>query len=306
MLAAAPASDARAPETWQERRVLNFAHQGGEIEAPSDTLYALKTAKKKGADVVEIDIHATADGEIVALHDTTVDRTTNGTGRVDAMTLAEIQQLDAAHWFIEGCGTCLGKPAKDYTWRGVALGTRKPPRGYAASDFRIPTLREVLAAFPHDLVNIEIKRTAPDTTPYEDKVAAILAEFGRTDDVIVVSFSDLAIEKFKVHSPNTPTALALGEAGVFKLSSLAVLPGLPNPRYVALQVPIEYEGIPVVDADFVTDAHANGLAVHVWTVDDEPTMRSLIEMGVDGIMTNRPTLLEKVLKDLKLRWTPRK
>src|SRR5687767_9195309 len=97
---AAPVQARVADNPWLERRVLNIAHQGGEIEAPSNTLFALKTAKEKGADVLEIDVHATADRELVVLHDDTVDRTTNGTGRVDGMTLEQIKQLDAAHWFV--------------------------------------------------------------------------------------------------------------------------------------------------------------------------------------------------------------
>jgi len=290
------------PESWLDRRVLHFAHQGGEVEAPSDTLYALKTAKRKGADVVEIDVHATADGQIVALHDTTVDRTTEGTGRVDAMTLPEVQRLDAAYEFIPGCGTCADRPARDYRWRGVAAGKVRPPAGYRASDFRIPTLREVLAAFPDDLINIEIKRTAPETSPYEQQIADLLREFGRANDVIVVSFSDVAIERFKTLAPKIPTALALGEGAAFKISSMGPLPGVGQSRYVALQVPVSFGGVEVVTKEFVDDAHAQKLAVHVWTINDEKTMRWLIDIGVDGIMTDVPTLLERVLAEKKVRW----
>jgi glycerophosphoryl diester phosphodiesterase len=299
------------PGHWLERRVLNFAHQGGEFEAPSDTLYALTTAADKGADVLEVDVHATSDGEIVAIHDTTVDRTTDGSGRIDAMTLEEVQALDAAYWFVPGIGTCnpdfgCERAEEDYVLRGVATGDRPAPDGFAPEDFRIPTLREILATFPDRLVNIEIKRTAPDTVPYEQTVAELLDEFGRTDDVIVVSFSDLAIETFKLHAPDVDTALALAEAGAFTLSSEGPLPGTPHPRYVALQVPIEFDGVPVVDEDFVRDAHANGLAVHVWTVNDAATMQWLIDIGVDGIMTDRPTLLEGVLGRNHVKWNPRR
>ncbi len=150
-LATAPGPGAQdlAANPWMERRVLNIAHQGGEIEAPSNTLYALKTAKAKGADVLEIDVHATADRQLVVLHDDTVNRTTNGTGRVDAMTLAQIQKLDAAHWFVPGCGTCRDKPASAYALRGYATGERKltgPMKAYSPRDFTIPPLREVLQA----------------------------------------------------------------------------------------------------------------------------------------------------------------
>src|SRR5918999_3789878 len=151
---------------WLERRVLNMAHQGGEIEAPSNTLFAFKTAKEKGADVLELDVHATADRELVVIHDATVDRTTNGTGRIDSMTLEQVKALDAAYWFVPDCGTCHGRPNDAYAYRGFATGARPMTRQLAEfgpGDFKIPTLREVLEAFPRDFINIEIKATAPET-----------------------------------------------------------------------------------------------------------------------------------------------
>ena len=294
---AAPASQS-ARNPWLERRVLNIAHQGGEIEAPSNTMYALKTAQAKGAEVLEIDVHATKDRELVVIHDETVNRTTNGKGRVDALTLAQIQQLDAAHSFVEGCGTCHGKPDGEYGLRGYATGERKLNgrlKDFAPSDFTVPTLREVLETFPDELINIEIKSTAPRTSPYEELLADLLAEFGRTDDTIVVSFLDHAMEAFKVHAPDVHTATATAQAAAFWASSQGPLPGSPNPRYQALQVPIQLNGVTVVTKDFVDDAHANGLAVHVWTINDVEQMKALIEMGVDGIMTDRPAVLEELL-----------
>ena len=293
---------AQIPEEnpWLERRILNISHQGGEIEAPSNTLYALKTSVAKGADVLEIDVHATSDRELVVIHDATVDRTTNGSGAVDEMTLEEIQKLDAAHWFVPDCGTCHGKTTEEYTLRGYATGDRELPKkwrkkGFTAHDFTVPSLREVLEMFPNELINIEIKATAPDTTPYEKELADLLAEFGRTDDTIVVSFLDHAVEAFKAHAPEVHTATGTGQTGLFWATTQQALPGAPNPRYQALQVPMEFNGLTVMSEDFVADAHASGLAVHVWTINDRATMEQLIEWGVDGIMTDRPTLLEQVL-----------
>lgn len=290
---AAPAGAGANP--WLDGPVLNIAHQGGEIEAPSNTMFAFKTAVAKGSDVLELDVHATADGEIVVLHDATVNRTTNGSGRVDAMTLAQIQQLDAAHWFVPGVGTTHTRPADQYVLRGMATGLVAPPPGFSAADFTIPTLRDVLITFPDVPINIEIKASAPDTMPYEHLLADLLAEFGRVDDVIVVSFLDNAIELFKAWAPEVHTATATGETALFWAAARG--PGAPNPRYVAMQVPITFNGIPVIDdsGDFVAKAHANGLAVHVWTINDAATMCRLIAMGVDGIMTDRPTLLEDLL-----------
>jgi glycerophosphoryl diester phosphodiesterase len=286
---------------WTERRILNIAHQGGEIEAPSNTMFAFKTSLQKGVDVLELDVHATSDRELVVIHDATVDRTTNGTGRVDSMTLEQIKELDAAHWFVPDCGTCAGEDASAYTYRGIATGEKRMPkklrkkRMFTASDFKIPTLEEVLQTFPNELINIEIKATAPETEPYEEELAALLAEYNRGSDTIVVSFLDHALERFKFFNPDVHTATGTGQTAAFRLSSEGELPGAPNPRYMALQVPITFEGVPVISQDFVDDAHANDFAVHVWTINDRATMEQLIEFGVDGIMTDRPKLLQTIL-----------
>lgn len=285
---------------WPDRRVLNIAHQGGEIEAPSNTLFALKTAEQKGADVLEFDVHATADGELVAIHDDTVDRTTNGTGRVDELTLEQVQALDAAHWFVPDCGTCHDEPEDAYAYRGFATGERPIPPDlgeFEPSDFGIPTVRDILETFPDTLLNIEIKATAPDTEPYEEKLAALLTEYERGTDTIVVSFEHSAVKRFKTYAPQVSTAPGSKKIVEFWLSSLGPLPGKRLPGMHALQVPTELNGLPVVTRDFVEDAHTNDLAVHVWTIDDRAEMERLIDLGVDGIMTNRPTLLEAVLDE---------
>jgi len=303
----APATTATAADNaWLDRKVLNIAHQGGEIEAPSNTLYAFKTAVSKGADVLELDVHATSVRELVVLHDATVDRTTNGTGRVDSMTLEEIKKLDAAYWFVPNCGTCHDKPAADYSLRGYATGDRQLRKGFSRftpNDFKIPTLREVLETFPNMLINIEIKATAPETTPYERELADLLHEFKRGSDTIVVSFLDHAVEAFKTFAPDIDTATGTGEAGLFWGTTQGPLPGATSPRHQALQVPIEFNGLTVVTPDFVQKAHDNGLAVHVWTINDRKTMEWLIDIGVDGIMSDRPTLLEQVLKERRVRFT---
>lgn len=280
---------------WLERAPINIAHQGGAKEAPSNTLFAFKRADDLGADVLELDVHATVDGHLVVIHDTTVDRTTDGGGRVDQMTLEQIKELDAAFWWSPGTVDCNNPDNCDWVYRGVATGDVEPPEGYEANDFKVPTLREVLDTFPAAFINIEIKRTAPDTVPYEAELAGLLREFGRVDDVIVVSFYDQAVEAFKLLAPEIHTATATVETAMFWATTQNEAPGAPNPRYVALQVPIVFEGITVVTEDFVNNANANGLAVHVWTIDDADTMCWLLSIGVQGIMTDRPSLLESIL-----------
>ena len=301
LMSPAPASAQLAGNPWLSRGPLNIAHQGGEIEAPSDTLYAFKTAKRKGADMIETDVHLTADGRVVVLHDETVNRTTNGSGSVEQMTLAEIKRLDAAYWFIENEGTVNdpSRPASDFTWRGVATGDRRPPTGFRANDFTIPTLDELLTEFPKTLLNIELKPTVAMTGRLEAAVANLLQAHGRTDDVIVASFNDQSVEIFKAIAPEIHTAVPTAQVAAFWASSQGELPGSPNPQHVALQVPETFEGLSVVTPDFISDAHANGLAVHVWTINEADDMRRLLDWGADGLMTDRPTLLEHVLRERK-------
>jgi glycerophosphoryl diester phosphodiesterase len=290
-----------ADNPWLERTTLNIAHQGGEIEAPSDTLYAFKTAKRKGADMIETDVHLTADGRVVVLHDETVDRTTNGSGSVEQMTLAQVKRLDAAYWFVEGEGTVHdpARPASDFTWRGVATGQQPPPKRFEPNDFRIPTLDEVLTAFPKTPLNIELKPTTMMSGRLEAAVAELLRDHGRSDDVIVASFNDSQIAVFKALAPEVHTSPGTGQVAAFWSSSQGPGPGIPYPQHVALQVPESFSGLTVVSPDFIADAHANNLAVHVWTVNDADDMRRLIRWGADGIMTDRPTLLERVLAEFK-------
>jgi glycerophosphoryl diester phosphodiesterase len=278
---------------WLARRVLHFAHQGGELEAPSNTLYAFKTGLAKGAHALELDVHATQDGEIVVSHDPTVDRCTNGTGSIDSLTLAQIRELDAAHWFVPGRDA--QTDGDDYPLRGMASGDREPPDGFSREDFRIPTLREVLDSFPGVVVNMDIKRTEPEVRPYEDLVARELEEAGRIDDVIVASFHDSAIKRFRSLLPGVSTAAALGESADFFTALFAGSDPPSEIAYQALQVPATYEDRQLVTKDFVDRAHRSGVAVHVWTVNDADEMRALIDMGVDGLMSARPSVCAAVL-----------
>lgn len=270
---------------WLSRRVLNYAHQGGAREAPSSTLLAMAQALEAGADALELDLHATADREVVVCHDATVDRTTNGTGAIAEMTLEAVQSLDAAYWWVPGSVVDHHAGSSEYPLRG---------RAPADTALRIPTLREVLEAFPSVYLNVDIKQTAPTVEPYEELVADLLSEHGRKDDVIVASFFDAATQAFSDIAPEVSTAAGLGAMAGFYFS---VRNGAEPPamRHHALQVPPSYEGSTVVDEAFVRVAHEAGLALHVWTIDEAAEMRELVELGVDGIMTDRPSVMTEVL-----------
>jgi glycerophosphoryl diester phosphodiesterase len=258
---------------WLERRVLNYAHQGGAKEAPSSTLYAMQRALSVGADAIELDVHCTADGELVVCHDSTVDATTNGTGAIAGLSLAQVRALDNAA-----------------AWPDLA--------GRAPSEraLGVATLREVLESFPDVILNLDIKQTAPDVVPYEARLAALLAEFDRADDVIVASFLDAATAAFSSHAPAVPISAGTDATAEFWA---AVQKGADPPwdgtRFAALQVPWRHGDTVVVDPPFVTAAHAAGVAVHVWTIDEADEMEALLDMDVDGIITDRPSVLASVL-----------
>ena len=272
---------------WLGRRVLNWAHQGGAREGPSSTLWAMRKAVEAGAHAIELDVHATKDGHIVVCHDPTVDRTTEAHGAIADLTLGEVQSLDNAYWWVPGEVVEPGRADEDY-----------PLRGRASRDesLRIPTLHQVLEEFPDVFLNFDIKQTGPAVKPYEGEVARVLREHGRVDDVIVASFLDEATDSFCRIAPNA--CISFGMQGTRDFYT-AVRDGLtpPDTSHVALQVPPRAGEVEIVTPGFVEAAHAAGVAVHVWTIDDSDEMRRLVGLGVDGIMTDCPSVLAGVLEE---------
>jgi glycerophosphoryl diester phosphodiesterase len=277
---------------WLDRRVIAYAHQGGAWEAPSSTLHAIDHALEAGATAVELDVHATADGQLVVCHDATVDRTTASHGTIASFTLAELKEMDFSYWWIPGADVIPGRAAGDYPYRG---------RAPADGAFGIATLREVLERFPSVVLNLDIKQTAPVVAPYEEALARVLAEFGRSDDVMVASFLDSATDAFRRYAPTVPTS-----AGTVATAEAwrAVQAGeeLPDIHAVAFQVPERQGDLVVVDERFVAAAHRSGKAVHVWTVNDTETMERLLDLDVDGIISDVPTTLCGVLAGRGVAW----
>lgn len=281
---------------WLTRRVLAYAHQGGAKEAPSSTLYAVGRAVAHGATGIELDVHATSDGELVVCHDPTLERTTDGTGPIARATLAEVEALDNAYFFVPGEDARPGRDDASYPLRGRAPVDRR---------FKVATLREVLEAHPGVLLNLDIKQTAPEVAPYEEPLATLLREFGRADDIIVASFDDRATDAFNAFAPEIGTSPGISATTQFVQAVRArERPDDAISRHVALQVPPDFSGVPLVDEALVDAAHAAGLAVHVWTVDDPDEMERLVDLGVDGIMSDVPSVLVHELDRLGASWRP--
>jgi len=282
-----------AVNPWLERRVIAYAHQGGAWEAPSSTLHAVAAGLAAGATAVELDVHATKDRHLVVCHDETVDRTTDGAGQICDLTLGELQRLDNAHWWAPGADVSPGLEPAAYPFRGRAPEDRA---------FGVANLAEVLEALAGIPVNLDIKRTAPDVEPYEALLAEELRSFDRVDETIVASFSDVALRAFREIAPEFATSLATLETAEFFRAARSGGEMAPTTA-VALQVPVAFGEITVVDRQFVDRAHDEGLAVHVWTINDAAEMRRLVDLGVDGIISDTPSVLAGVLDEAGCGWS---
>jgi glycerophosphoryl diester phosphodiesterase len=257
------------PKDWP----VNFAHRGGADIAPENTLEGFRNGIRVGAGVLELDVHTTADGHVVVIHDPTVDRTTESSGAVREMTLAEIQSLDAGYWFSSDGGRTF--PHRD---KGI----------------KVPTLEEVYDEFDGVPINVEIKGERPGI---EEAVWQIIEAAHAGERTLVVSESMPTIRRFRdVSGGRVATASSSVELIVFYLLTRLGLSGLSRPRYRSLQGPEAYHGVPIVTPGFIRAAHARGLRVDVWTIDTEADMRRLLGYGVDGIMTDQPDVLAKILR----------
>jgi glycerophosphoryl diester phosphodiesterase len=208
------------------------------------------------------------------------------------MTLAEVRSLDNAHWWAPG--QVVAPDAGEWPLRGRAPGDPA---------LRIALLDEVLEEFPGVVLNLDIKQTAPEVEPYEALLADALRNHGRTDDVIVASFIDRATDAFSALAPEVPTSLGTNGTAAFYFAVRAG-EAPPSTRHVALQVPPDFQDTPIVTGPMVEAAHDAGLAVHVWTIDEAIEMERLIDLGVDGIITDRPSVCTEVLERRALSYRP--
>ena len=293
-----PASADTGNPWIDERTFINMAHQGGEDEFPSNTMYAFKESLADGADTLELDVNRTKDDQFVVVHDWKVDRTTNGTGYTTDLTLAEIQALDGAYNFIPGRNAVAGEPDSAYPFRGVRTGAKPPPEGYTAEDFRVPTLTEVMEAFPDTPINIEIKGQEdqePEFVRNAELLAAQLKDSGR-DDLIVVSFNQAAVSRFHELAPDIGIAPGLNGLVDYFLNDK---PMPDADAVVAIQVPTQFGDLQVLTPERVQQAHRAGWAVHIWLSGNEENARvynDILDHCVDGIMPAKPLALEKVLR----------
>lgn len=252
-------------------RPLVIAHRGGAGLWPENTLHAFERAAELGADVIELDVRRTADGALVVMHDATVERTTDGRGRVDSLTLDELRRLDAAHRWTPDAG-------KTHPLRGRGL--------------RVSTLAEVFEKLPGARFNIEPKDESGASV---EGLCKVIREHGAAERVVVGSFRQSLLEEFRRACPGVATSAGPAEASKFLALYQAGLAASYSPAMQALQLPEYAGGVRVLTRGFVEAAHGRNLEVHAWTINDAADMRRLLDAGVDGIMTDYPDRLLALL-----------
>ncbi|PFJ17181.1 glycerophosphodiester phosphodiesterase [Bacillus cereus] len=251
----------------QSNHIKNIAHRGASAYAPEHTMVAYKLGQQLKGDYIEIDLQMTKDGHLVAMHDETVNRTTNGTGLVKEHTLEEIKQLNAGSFF-----------------------NKKYP-DLAKKEFenaKVPTLEEIIETFGQD-ANYYIETKSPDEYPgMEEKLLEIIKDYQISDKVIIQSFSEESLQK--IHNLNVNISLVqllsykkevqVNESEIEKYKTYCIGLGM-NYKYI--------------DSAYVKKIKKHGLEVHPFTVDNEQDMKKLLLWGVDGMFTNYPDRLQSVL-----------
>ena len=245
---------------------IRFAHRGSRILWPENTVYAFgRAVDDHGIHYLELDVHLSSDRVPMVIHDATLDRTTDGTGYVADRSAAEIRELDAAYHF---------DPDQGFPLRDSGIG--------------VPTLDEVYKTWPEARVNIDLKQSGEEWA-----VAEVIRANDAEHRTLVGSFIDRRISRFRRITGRSVAVSAGPIAGIRMWMASRI--GLPLRLPVqAYQVSDQYAGFSI-DRKLVDTIHRAGSHIHVWTVNDADEMRRLLELGVDGIITDRPDILNEVL-----------
>jgi glycerophosphoryl diester phosphodiesterase len=252
-------------------RPLVIAHRGGAGLFPENTLYAFEQSWKMGVDVLELDVRETADGKLIIMHDRTVNRTTDGSGQISEMTLETVKKLNAGYRFSPDGG------------QSFPFREQKIP---------VPTLEEVFTALPDARFNIEPKHASPTIIK---SFCSLIRERKMAERVVVGSFNQEGLDDFRRACPEVATSAGTSEVSQFLAMYKTGLGTSYSPAMQALQVPEKVGSLQIVSKEFVETARKLNLDVHVWTINEPADMLRLLETGVDGIMTDYPDRLLKLL-----------
>jgi glycerophosphoryl diester phosphodiesterase len=248
---------------------VGIAHRGGAKNAPENTLPAFEAAVELGYRYLETDVHLTRDGVVVAYHDRRLDRVTDGTGQIGTLDIATVKAADAGWSFTPDGG-------RSFPCRGQGV--------------RVPRMEELLSRWPEARFNID-----PKSDAVVDPLVAVLDDHDAWGRVGIGSFSDSRLRRIRALRGDR-VCISMGPVAISIARATSLVGRVPRQGTDCIQVPLKQGPVPIVTPRFVSAAHRAGLAVHVWTIDDEPTMHALLDMGVDGVMTDRPALLRSVFE----------
>jgi glycerophosphoryl diester phosphodiesterase len=260
-----------------DKKIINVAHRGASGHAPEHTLLAYELGLEMKADAIEIDLQMTEDGVLIAMHDTIVNRTTNGTGFVAQMTIEEIKQLDAGSWF----------------------NTRYPEK--AKDDFiglQVPTLEEIFQRFGRS-TNYYLETKSPALYPgMEEELLRLMDKYNliggdvQSSKVLIQSFFPESLKLIHEKNPNVPLVHLLSQPtlGTGAAAELGII------KEYAIGVGVNLSRI---DEDYVKQARTEGLKILPYTVNTKGKMRRALEWGVTGVFTDYPDLFREVIKEFK-------
>ena len=250
-----------------------IGHRGCAGEVPENTLESFERGLADGAQVLETDVHLTRDGVPVLLHDDDVGRVTNRTARVSALSLAELRELDAGYHFSPDGGAT-------HPFRGAGL--------------RIPSFEEALSAFPAARFNCELKEDLPGMV---ERTLECVAKANHAERTLLTAGNDDLMRRLREEVAASGSGVALGASAgeVLAFVRAAIDDTPPPPGVMALQVPAAFGTGPLVTERFVAYAHAHGIAVHVWTVNEPEEMTRLLDLGVDGLISDFPERVTRLV-----------
>jgi glycerophosphoryl diester phosphodiesterase len=242
---------------------LVIAHRGGMGLWPENTLFAFERATALDVDMLDMDVRLTRDGQLVVTHDADVASTTNGAGQVAEQDVAALQTLDAGYrWTADG--------GESYPYRNQGI--------------RIPTFAEVLAQYPRSAKSVEIKDAEPAAA---EQLCQLLTEANQQQRVVVSSFYESSLRAFHDQCPDVAIAAGPTSVKILVVLHWLGLERLLSPSYQVLALPPE-QGPLVVDASLIRDAQARGLNVQLWTINEQPAMRHLLDIGAQALFTDYP------------------
>ncbi len=251
-----------------------IGHKGSAGDSPENTLLSFERALAQGAHILESDVHVTRDGVPVLIHDETVDRIGGRPGRVAELRLEELREVDAGHYFSFDGGA-------SFPYRGA--------------DLRIPTVEEAFDRFPEARFNLELKENLPGLA---ERVIELVQSRGRADHTLLTAGDDSLMARVRDELKRCDVAAALGAsvADVLDFVRTAGTGETPASDSMALQIPADFGGRPLVTRELLDHAHVHGVQVHVWTINEEPEMQALLDLGVDGLVTDFPGRLARLLE----------